>query len=250
MLNSWKKKHNLENPTGICCSCCPILMYVNVQTVNPERYFCWDAPKTQVIKQETFPDAASGRPFPSWINKARLLPSFPLSLPHLACFSGRNSRVAARFSDVFSVFLCKERRPGLSRGAIWLEDQSGTRREGGQLSSTPLERCCFLVFDYTRLNTERYYTKIKIHPRDKMLTAECWSTNFCINEVHHSLSLMGLGSQQLRLQALRVHHKSSSLIWFVVQTLLDAAWWFFYQWLYMLKVFLICSCWNRSLGPR
>lgn len=120
-------------------------------------------------------------PFPSWMNKARLRPSLPPSLPHLACFSGRNSRVAARFSDVFGVFLRKERRPDLSRGAIWLEDQSGTRRERGQLSSTPLERRCFLVFDYTRLKTDRNYMKIRTHLRDKVLIAERWSTNFCIN---------------------------------------------------------------------
>lgn len=42
------------------------------------------------------------------VNKARLL-----SRSHLACFSGRNSRVVARFSDVFSMFLRKERRPDL-----------------------------------------------------------------------------------------------------------------------------------------
>lgn len=38
----------------------------------------------------------------------------PLSRSHLACFSGRNSRVVARFSDVFSMNLRKERRPDLS----------------------------------------------------------------------------------------------------------------------------------------
>lgn len=41
-------------------------------------------------------------------NKAHLL-----SPSHLACFSGRNSRVVARFSDVFRYFLRKERCPDL-----------------------------------------------------------------------------------------------------------------------------------------